>query len=174
MNRLDQHQPLTSTITRFYEGDTISQVFYSHRNDLNTVSICLRNEGRALTPMTFTLSVGDKVVRTLQFSGGNIDNEDCTKFKFDKIEDSQNKTYVAAITSPPADKQAQKPAVFSIEMHEGVMHFKTFYYQAVSAVAQESIAQLTSRFTQDPVFLILWVLMVGYLINRLRLSKRDR
>lgn len=164
MNRLDQHQPLTSTVTRFYEGDTISQVFYSNRNDLNTVSICIRNPDRSLTPMTFTLSVEDRVVRTLEFSGGNIDNEDCTKFKFDKISDSQNKTYVATISSPAVDKKVRSPAAFSVEMHEGVMHYKTYYYQPLQTVVTESIAQIPPRLVSDPIFSIFWGSVIVFLL----------
>ncbi len=174
MNRQDQHQPLTSTITRFYEGETISQIFYSNRNDLNTVSICIRNPDRALTPMTFKLMEGDTVVRNLEFSGGNIDNEDCTKFKFDKIADSKHKTYAATISSPPVDKKLRSPAAFSIEMHEGVMHYKTFYYQSVGEVVKESTTQLFTRFGQDPLFLIFWATAIIYLITRLRLAIRKK
>ena len=167
MNRLDQHQPLTSVITRFYEGDTIAQTFVSNRDNLNTVSICIRNPDRALTPMTFKLSEGDTTVRTIEFSGGNIDNEDCTKFKFEKITDSQNKTYVATISSPSVDKKVRSPATFSVEMHEGVMHFKTFYYQEVSQVIIESTTQFFTRLGQDPFFILVWGAFVVYLLSRI-------
>ena len=168
MNRLDQHQPLTTTITRFYEGDTISQVFYSNRNDLNTASICARNPDRALTPMTFKLMDGVTIVRTLEFSGGNIDNEDCTKFKFDKIADSKHKTYTATISSPPVDKKLRSPAAFGIEMHDGIMHYKAFYYQGLSEVVSESLAQIPPRLVSDPIFSILWGSLITFVIICLR------
>lgn len=167
MNRLDQHQPLTSTVTIFYEGDSIAQIFPSNRNDLNTVSICIRNPARALTPMTFTLTEGDKVIRTIEFSGGNIDNEDCTKFKFDKIPDSQNKTYVATISLRPGDKNIGIPPVFNVEMHEGVMHYKTFYYQSVKDTVAESLAQLPPRILSDWTFFIIWGSLIGLILSRL-------
>lgn len=170
-NRLDIHQPMTSTVTKFSEGEAIAQSFISSRANLNTVSICLRNIDRALIPMTFILSEQGTVVRTIDFSSGNIDNEDCTKFKFTPIPDSQGKSYVATISSLPPDKNKLLPAVLTIEKFGEDLHYKTFYYQPLSEVTLESLIQFYRRLSLDPFFILMYLAGMIYLIIRLLKTK---
>ena len=171
-NRLDQHQPLTSEVVKFNEGESISQEINSTRNNLNTVSICVRNPQRELISLTFTLSEGGIAKRTINFSSGNIDNEDCTKFKFDPINDSQDKVYLATISSLPPDKNKLIPTVLTIEKHEGILHYKTFYYQSMNEVITESFTQFYNRLFLDPLFMIFWVGIVIFIIVKITRGKK--
>jgi hypothetical protein len=172
-NRMDQHQPLTSTVAKFSEGETITQSIYSSRPNLNTVSICLRNVKRELIPMTFTLSQGGSIVRTMEFSSGNIDEEDCTKFKFAPIADSQDQTYLTTITSPTALADKLVPTVLQVELHDGVWHYKTFYYQSMSEVVRESVTQFADRLFSDPWFMLFWIGLIGFVTLKIIRSKSE-
>ncbi len=169
MHRLDAHQPLTSSRLALTPGNSISQVFYSHRDSLDTVSICLRNPDRVLLPLTFSLvDSHGTTLRTLPFSSGNIDNQDCTKFQFDPILSSAKASFTATISVAPVDPKAFPiPPNIYAESHEGTLHFKTFYYQSGSDVAKESFNQLFPRFGQDWGFTFIWTICVGYLLYRL-------
>jgi hypothetical protein len=163
-NRLDQHQPITSTVVKLSEGESITQSIVSTHNNLNTVSICIRNLERGLIPMTFTLNEGDKPIRTLEFSSGNIDNADCTKFKFDPIIDSEHKTYLATISSKPPDINKLIPTILTVEKHGDDLHYKTLYSQPLREAVRESFAQFYSRLWGDKAFVIIWTGLVIYLV----------
>jgi hypothetical protein len=171
-NRLDQHQPLTSQVVKFSEGESISEQIKSTRNNLNTVSMCIRNPQRELIPLTFTLTEGTIVLRTLTFSSGNIETVDCTKFKFDPIVDSRGKIYTATIISIPPSKDKLIPTVLTVEKHEGITHYKTFYYQSTSDVIKESVTQFSNRLSQDLPFMIVWIGILAYVVVKIVRSKR--
>ncbi len=155
-NRLDNHQPLTSSVEKIPEGNSISQSFTSSRDNLNIVSICIRNPERGLIPLQFSLSENDREVRHIDFSSGNIDNEDCTKFQFSPILDSANHLYVARISSFPPDKDKLTPTVLTIEKYGDTLHYKTFYYQSLKEAVAESFSQFPPRIIADLGFFILW------------------
>lgn len=166
-NRLDEHQPLTSGITKFSEGESISLPISPSRNNLNTVSICLRNPQRELIPLTFSLSEGDSPLRTIDFSSGNIDHEDCTKFKFEPIPDSQGKKYLVTVSSQPPSPDKLIPTVLTVEKYQGAIHYKTFYYQPLNEVINESISGFIARLNDDLVFTLFWSLFMLLLIIKL-------
>jgi hypothetical protein len=172
-NRLDQHQPLTSQIIKFSEGESISEKIKATRNNLNTVSICIRNPQRELIPLTFTLTESTTQLRTLTFSSGNIENEDCTKFKFDPITDSQGKVYTTTIKSLPPSKDKLIPTVLTVEKHEDITHYKTFYYQSTSEVIRESLTQFYYRLFLDPWFMIFWAGLAIFIIVKIVRSKSE-
>lgn len=191
MHRLDAHQPRTSSTLTLLPGDTITQTFLSNYNNLDIVSICLRNQDRLLQPLTFTLSNQQgEILRTIPISTGNIDNQDCTKFQFDPITNSADNTFSATITvatgssvAAPGTQPITVEAYTGTDYPQGIalknmvdtnldLHFKTFYSQAYSSVIAESLAQILPRFGRDWVFSIFWTLAVGYLI--FRLIKRPR
>ncbi|KKU45876.1 MAG: hypothetical protein UX62_C0026G0006 [Microgenomates group bacterium GW2011_GWA2_46_7] len=163
MHRLDVHQPLTTSLLHFGQGSRISQTFYSHRDNLDIVSICLRNPDRYQIPLQFVLSEGKQVVRSLDFNSANIDFQDCTKFQFPKVEDSANKTYQVEIISPKStDPLSISPLILDVEAHTGTdylggvaslndkdtgldLHFKTFYHQSIQDTLVESLTQIPPR-----------------------------
>lgn len=190
-NRLDNHQPLSSARLSFVKSNEISQTFVSHYGSLNMVHICLRNPGRSEIPLVFELK--DKagvVVRSLNLTGGNIDNDDCTRFQFAPIIDSQNQSYSALIKTnidpkiDPADETLLRLNV-GIEAHgsgdykegeasvDGVetpydLHFKTFYQQDLKDVVNESIHNLLTRLTKDPFFFLVFTLLIISIVWKYR------
>lgn len=193
-NRLDNHQPLSSARLSFVKANEISQTFVSHHSALNMVHICLRNPGRSEIPLIFELK--DKtgtVLRKLNITGGNIDNDDCTRFKFAPILDSQNQSYTALIKTnidpkiDPADETLLRLNV-GVEAHgggdylegeasvDGVvtpydLHFKTFYLQDLNDVVSESLRNLLVRLTKDPVFFLFFILLLIGIVWKYRQIK---
>lgn len=186
INRTDAHQPLTNQKLPLTGHTSISQTFYSSENNLNIVSLCLRNPSRVLAPLEFSLheaTTSAKPIRTIPFSTGNIDNFDCTRFQFAPIGDSAGRSYAAQIR--PLESEALYPLIgVYVEAHNGQdyqagdayldqaktgydLHFKTSYYQSLPAVAQESAAQFFRRLGQDPLFFLLYALVIIYLFTRL-------
>lgn len=163
-NRIDIHQPQTSTVTKLMEGDSVSQSFVAGRDNLNIVSICLRNFERALIPLNFSLLENNLQIRSIDFSSGNIDNEDCTRFQFSPVLGSAHHSYVAKISSTEPGKDKLIPAVFTVEKYEGDLHYKTFYSQPLKEVVIESLSQLPPRARSDWPFLGLWLLGLIYLL----------
>ncbi|MFH1244006.1 MAG: hypothetical protein V1487_00320 [bacterium] len=175
MHRLDVHQPLTTSLLHFGQGSQISQTFYSTRNNLDIVSVCLRNPDRNQIsfPLQFVLSEGKQVVRSLDFSSANIDFQDCTKFQFPKIADSANKTYQVEIIAPKSTDPLQiRPLILDVEAHNGDLHFKTFYYQSIQDTFVESLQQIPPRILADWGFFVIWGSLVGLVLSRL--LKRNR
>lgn len=186
MNRLDNHQPLSTHNIYFAKIDSISQTFISHRANLNIVSICLRNPNRLLIPLRFELYDDDGgVVRSLDFTGGNIDNFDCTKFQFDPISSSKDKKYTAQIHSvidpllDPQEKAAVQSGIY-VESHGGGdyiggnayingadsgydLHFKTFYRQDIQTVFKESYMSFSYRVMQDRAFIIAFLIILSFI-----------
>ena len=185
-NRLDAHQPLTSSRLSYAKVDSIGQTFKSDYDNLNIVSICIRNQSRVLTPFEFSLyeaTSSSKPIRTLSFSGGNIDNQDCTRFQFDPVDDSKGKVYLATISAKPVGEGREYYSVY-IEAHQGGdyregqaylgttptdqdLHFKTFYRQDLQTVMSESSSQLGGRLISDPLFMIPYLIIIIYVIRRL-------
>lgn len=194
MNRLDNHQPLSSHPIYFAKVDTISQTFVSHRPSLNIVSICMRNPSRLMTPLRFELIDDNaEVVRSLDFSGGNIDNFDCTKFQFEPIKDSLDRSYIAQISAtldPSLDskeKEAAKSGLY-VESHGGGdylggsayvdgkdtgfdLHFKTLYRQEYDEVFKESYLGFGSRIIKDPIFFVVFLTILAFVIIKIRKAK---
>lgn len=194
-NRLDNHQPLTSHKLYFYKTNDVAQTFKSHRANLNTIFICLRNPDRTQIPLAFTL-VDDagSIVRTLDFTGGNIDNFDCTKFKFEPLTDSADREYTAHIIvklDPKLEPRAAdgyRSGVY-VETHAGGdykegtafvdgvatdkdLHFKTVFYQDLRSVVSESLSQLVSRLTTgDPLFMLLYLGVMCWIVLKLWRTK---
>lgn len=193
-NRIDSHQPLTSHKFYFYRLFDLTQTFLSHRPNLNIVSICLRNPDRTLIPLQFMLK-GEEgtTVRTLDFTGGNIDNADCTKFQFEPVKDSEGKKYSAHIvvkldpTLEPRTAQGYRSGLYA-EAHgggdyldgaalvDGVgteydLHFKTHYRQDMGEIVLESLTQLLTRLTADPLFMLTYLVLLGWIVVKLCRSK---
>ena len=181
-NRLDNHQPLTVKNLSYAFANSMSQTFLSHHAGFNRVDICIRNRDRVLLPLRFSLYERgvQTPLRTINFSGGNIDNQDCTRFQFEPIPDSANKEYRAeiAVLPPPPDilpddflhqkdslsievngggDYPQGEAYMDGKMTDYDLHFKSFYEQSMSDALRESVAQLGTRLTEDPVFILLYV-----------------
>ncbi len=165
-NRLDLHQPRTATVSPIQQGQSVSQTFVASRNNLNSVNICLRNPNRILIPVTFLLMQDDVVVRTLDFSSGNIDAEDCARFKFAPVENSGGKTYIATIKTYSVADVISPPAI-AVERYDADLHYKTFFYQPLREVVQESLSQFSARLFGDKIFISLWGGAVLYLLIRL-------
>lgn len=193
-NRLDNHQPLSSHHLLFSKADKISQSFVSNRDDLNTVYICLRNTTRSEIPLRFLLSdETGLVIRSLDFTGGNIDNFDCTRFQFEKISSSKGKSYTASIEtnlSPDLDATDEELLRYGlyIEAHGGGdylagfasvdgaevpydLHFKTLYTQPLPEILKESITQFLARLTKDPVFFLLFIALIVTFVYKLKKAK---
>jgi len=194
MNRTDNHQPLSTHNLSFAKAESIGQTFVSHRPGLNIVSICLRNPNRLLTPLKFDL-IDDQsiIVRSINFTAGNIDSFDCTKFQFDPIIGSAGKSYLAQITPilDPSlilkDQELTKSGIY-IESHGGGdylggqalvngqttdydLHFKTLYRQENLAIFKESYQDFFARVTKDPLFFLGFILFLGLVIWKYRKAK---
>lgn len=184
-NRLDVHQPQTNAYIKYDQAKVVAQSFVANRNNLNIVSLCIRNPARVLAPFRFELvhQQSGRTLRSIDFSGGNIDNMDCTKFQFDPITDSQNQTYELKIISPvdvedetvlprggvyvEAFSDASYPygtALLDGHPLDKDLHFKTFYFQSLSEVTKESYTQFFHRLTLDPLFLVLYTLLLIWVI----------
>lgn len=193
-NRLDNHQPLSSHQLSFAKANSISQTFVAHRNNLNMVNICLRNSSRSPISLLFTLTdQTGAIIRELDFTGGNIDNFDCTRFQFEKIEDSAGRKYFATIATnldPTLDVKEEALLRYGllIEAHGGGdylggtasvdgievpydLHFKTLYYQPLKEVITESWQGFILRLTQDPIFFIIFLLLIAWVVYRLKKAK---
>ena len=193
-NRLDNHQPLSGHPFPFTTANVISQSFVAHEDNLNMVNICLRNPARTLIPLKFILTdEGGEVLHTLNFSGGNIDNDDCTRFQFAPISHSAGKKYLASIATnfvsgtDPETERLLRLELY-IEGHDGGdywegtasvdgvataydLHFKTFYQQDLSSVIRSSWHGLVRRLPADPGFMLIYLLLIvglGYELWRVR------
>lgn len=183
-NRLDNHQPLSSASLSFAKANIITQTFLSHRDNLNAVSICLKNPSRSPIPLHFALADDtNSILRELNFTGGNIDNLDCTRFQFEPIPNSANRRYLASISlnlDPTLDPKEEVLLRYGllIQAHGGGdyldgtasvdgietpydLHFKTFYFQPLKEVVAESSRQFGHRLTQDPLFFLVFLSLLG-------------
>lgn len=186
INRQDLHQPLTDTKHLFEKHDSIAQTFTSNYDNLNIVSICIRNPERSLLPLEFTLhesTVSAEPVRTVAFSGGNIDNQDCTRFQFEPLEDSAGKSYVAQIKALKPEKEYSHSGMYvegygADDYVNGTayldntvtgtdFHFKTSHRENLWSTVGESVIQFGARIGQDSVFFIFYTLLLGFIIYRL-------
>lgn len=191
-NRLDNHQPLTVKNLTFAFASSISQTFYSRHNGVNRVDICLRNRDRVLLPLRFSLYLAGSTtaIRTLDFSGGNIDNQDCTRFQFAPVADSADKEYRAEIAVLPPQSDVlpedfmhtkdslsieangggdypQGAAYLDNKVTEYDLHFKSYYEQSAGDAIRESLAQLGARLTQDPAFIVVYIIALAVLVRGL-------
>lgn len=193
-NRLDNHQPLSSHTFPFTSATSISQSFVAHANNLDRVDICLRNPGRTLIPLRFILTNNHgQLVHALDFTGGNIDNDDCTRFQFAPLPDSAGQSYSATIMTNFAKgedletKDLLRLGVY-IEGHDGGdywegtasvdglatdydLHFKTFYQQNLNEVMRQSLHNLLIRLTKDPLFFFIFLLLLIGLFVRYKQIK---
>lgn len=190
-NRQDAHQPLSGKRLSFSEHDKISQSFTSSHSGLNIVSICLRNPTRILTPIEFTLheaSSSTAAIRQINFTGGNVDNQDCTKFQFEPVPDSQDKLYIAQLSIEPPSSPKLPRANIHVEAYPGEgylnglaftddaeteldLHFKTNYYQSARDVIKESSSQFAERLFQDKLFFAFYIAIVATTIYHLLKKK---
>lgn len=190
-NRLDNHQPMTSQKLLFKTTDIIGQTFISHRSNLNIVSICLRDPLGTPTPLKFTLlDSSNKVIRSLNFNGANIENIDCTKFQFEPVAESKDQTYLVNISTEidssltPLEVASLKQGLY-IEAYDGEdykggeayvggivsphdLHFKTFYRQDLKSVFKESLSSFLTRLLDDPLFIIFFIILVVLVIRLYR------
>lgn len=186
INRQDLHQPLTDTKLSFEQHSSISQSFTSNYDNLNIVSICVRNPERSLLPLEFTLhesTTSATPIRTLAFNGGNIDNQDCTRFQFDPVTDSAGKNYVAAIKAIKSEKEFSHSGMYveSYGASDDIVgvgyldnvptktdfHFKTSHREPLWVTVTQSLAQFWRRLGQDIPFFAFYTLILGLVIYRL-------
>ena len=184
-NRLDNHQPLTtSTISLETINTKVSQTFKSSYNNLNIVYMCLRNPKSLTVPLEFRLyesTSSGRIVRTLPFNTSNINNTDCTRLQFNPITDSKNKQYLAEVEvmdttgirkelyiETSSDKEYENGTAYVNDKKANIdLHFKTLYKQGNKEVIQESISQFLKRILKDPVFIILYIAILFYTIRKL-------
>lgn len=186
MNRQDVHQPLTDTKLLLDSATSVSQTFVSSYANLNIVSVCLRNPARLLSPLTFNLYEGDSStpIRKIDFSGGNVSEDDCTRLQFEPIADSFDQSYTFELTSAGfADPVNLKNSMYLEVAHDSNYpdgtgyvdgdpigmdtHFKTFYRQEIGEVFRESISQFVNRLPLDLGFILPYILLVAFVIYRL-------
>lgn len=192
MNRLDVHQPRTSSKIVYDQSSSISQSFISHANNLNIVSICIRNRHRVLEPLQFNLyeaTTSSPPVRTLKFSSGNIDNQDCTRFQFELISNSKGKQYLASIVRLNASQKKRSPiyieAYHDEDYLEGTafkddvplnqdLHFKTFYRQPLNQAIKGAAINFIQRIFADPLFFLFYSLLLTLIIRHFhKINKND-
>lgn len=189
-NRQDAHQPLGGNKIFFSKAEVISQSFISSAPNLNITSICLRNVDRVLSPFEFSLhesTSSSEAIRSIDFSGGNIDNQDCTRFQFEPVIDSEGKLYVAQIkpklslledpriniyleANPGQDYLDGQAYVDNVETPYD-LHFKTYYQQDLKTVVSESLSNFLIRFTKDPIFTLVWSALIIVVIWVYRKAK---
>lgn len=186
MNRQDNHEPQTDTKQLLTTAHAVSQTFVSHTPNLNIVSICLRNPARLLAPITFSLKEegSSTTLRQIDFSGGNVSEDDCTRLQFAPIEDSAGRTYRATLTSNSFANQRNPADSMYVEVAsdnnyregsayiDGVplgqdLHFKTFYRQSTRQVASESVSQFVHRLPLDPLFMVPYGLLLAVVLFKL-------
>lgn len=172
-NRLDQHQPFTDGTLILPPGDVVSQTITASRNNLNTVSICLRNPNHVEIPLTFTLIENNQAIRTLDFNSANIDKDDCTKLKFLPVDNSQGHSYIARIESAKRETESAISPPILVEKNGSTLHYKTFYYQSMNEVVNESVIQFYNRVFLDPWFMIVWVGLIIFTIFKIVRSKSE-
>lgn len=191
INRQDLHQPLSDTRLYLDTYSSISQTFTSSHENLNIVSICIRNPNREMTPLEFAIfeSTSSAVpVRSLSFTGGNIDNQDCTRFQFEPVSDSAGKNYVAMIRATQPREVYPRAGIY-VESYAGSdtidgtayqdtkevkadLHFKTAYRERLRGTISGSISQFMRRVGQDLLFFIPYGAACIYLIIRMRRLKK--
>lgn len=194
-NRIDNHQPLTTNRLRLEPSGAIAQSFYSSRNGLNIVSICLRSD-HFLEPLEFTLheaTYSSSPVRTISFNVANIDNFDCTKLQFDEINNSQDKQYFAVITRVKSEEEFldSKPTPIYVEAnsrndyksgsayYDGVelaydLHFKTHYKQEPRDTLEEVISGFSARIVSDLAFFLPYSFIIIFVLYKyLKLKQKD-
>lgn len=191
-NLVDVHQPLGDSRLPLSSAAPLAQSFLASAPDLNIVSLCLRNPSRSLAKLEFTLheaTTSAQPLRTISFTGGNIDNQDCTRFQFPPVPDSLHQTYLAQVRYlPEALDPKLPPQPIYLEAHDGEdyqagvaylagtptaydLHFRTNYYQPLSQTITSSVLHFLQRLPQDPAFLFVYTLLVGltlYLLWRRR------
>ncbi len=172
-NRQDQHQPFTNSALVLTSGGFVSQSITARANNLNIVSICLRNPNHVTMPLTFKLIENDQVIRTLDFSSANIDKDDCTKLKFVPVDNSENRTYIAKIESLTTESDSTILPSIVVEKNDSVLHYKTFYYQSTREVIIESITQFYNRLPLDPWFLIFWLGLIIFTVFKITRRKSE-
>lgn len=186
MNRQDVHQPLTDTRYLLDTANSVGQTFRSSHDDLNIVSVCLRNPARLLTPLTFELYEEGKEVplRVIAFSGGNVSEDDCTRLQFEPISDSRGTNYTFSLVSdgfvnPISAKNSMYMEVADDSNYQDGTalidgapigmdtHFKTFYRQENREVVRESIDQFIHRLPLDLSFMIPYIILLGLVTYKL-------
>lgn len=191
INRTDVHQPLSDTRLYLDKYSAVSQTFTSTHNNMNIVSICIRNPNREMTPFEFAVYEGTSsaaAVRTLAFTGGNIDNQDCTRFQFEPIADSAGKSYVAEVRATRPREEYPRVGIY-VESYAGEdsvdgaayqdtkmiaadLHMKTAYRERLTVTVTKSITEFFTRAGQDLLFFILYGALFIYILIRIfRLKK---
>lgn len=186
-NRIDNHQPLTTNRLRLDPGGVIAQSFYSSRDGLNIVSVCLRSD-HFLEPLEFTLhesTIDSMAIRSISFNVANIDNFDCTKLQFDEINNSKDKQYFAAITRVKSEEEFldSKPIPIYAEAnsrndyksgsayYDGVelaydLHFKTHYKQDPGDTLEEVISDFSTRIVSDLAFFLPYSIIIIFVLYK--------
>lgn len=191
LNREDLHQPLTDTKIPFIGHSVMSQTFTSNHDNLNRVSICLRNPRRLLLPLRFELKEIEQqeVIRTIDFSGGNIAEEDCTRFQFEPVENSAGRQYIASIIAVNEEIDSPHTGMY-FEAYGGEdyvkgyafvdeqevtsdLHFKTAYRENIWTTVRTSLRDFVTRLGQDPIFLVLYLALLTFVFNRYRQSSKS-
>lgn len=182
-NRLDAHQPLSDYKLPITPSTPISQTFIPSKNNLNIVSICLRNPERIQSPMIFNLYDADSVepIRTIEFSASNIDSLDCTRFQFEPVADSVGRTYRGELLSldegdPPIGLYIE---AYSVDDYtNGVsmvgdsivpydLHFKTHYTQQLDETVSDSSSNFIRRLFADIPFLTAYIIILLFTLTYL-------
>lgn len=194
-NRIDNHQPLTTNKLKLDPGGVIAQSFYSSRDRLNIVSICLRSD-YFLEPLEFALhesTTSASPIRSISFNVANIDNFDYTRLQFEEIIDSKDKQYIATITRPTLleDFEDTKPIAVYVEANsrddyiQGTayyngqilsydLHFKTYYKQDPTDTLKEVVSGFGARIVSDLAFFLPYSLLIIFVLHKyLKLEKKD-
>lgn len=152
-NRLDTEAPGTSYLP-FAESRPFT--FTPKHSGLNIILLRMKNPDLADTS-DFVFTIGDstgQTLRRLNFSGRNIGDPSDVRLQFDPILNSSGQPLTLAVSSPSK----------SVKLENG---FRAYYRTSGLSVN-------LAPFTRDPVFMVLWALLVFGLTRTLWGPKSSR
>lgn len=186
-NRLENHQPRTNLKFPLTGVSTIAQSFTASHDNLNIVSLCLRNSKRSIGSMQFNLyeaTSSSQALRSINFDAGNIDNQDCTRFQFEPVAESKDKNYLAEVSiSDPAitlgmyvegytdDDYPQGTAISNEAPQMFDLHFKTFYKQDLKSIVTVESYNFVSRLFKDKLFFTIYAILVLAILYKIQKLK---
>ncbi len=184
LNRLDVHQPLGSLRIPLSGHSSVSQSFVAGSDNLNIVSICVRNPARVIAPLEFRLheaTASAIPIRSIPFSTANIAFQDCTRFQFEPVVGSAEKLYVASIYNLADEKLSPLTEVYveadrSHDYQDGQaylnlseknydLHFKTSFSEDLGSSLRGATAQFVHRLASDPVFFVFYLALLLWIIK---------
>lgn len=164
-NRLDVQRPASRAVPLIVSKETS---FIPMHNSLNIIVFSMKNPDLANTG-EFRASLIDKrgagIIRTLEFSGRNLEDPGDVRFQFDPIPDSAGKELTLRVEK----KQENRPVVgIYVGKDEEIAFYS--YYRVISKWAALSafVERWRDNISSDLGFFIVWLVALSslYIVQR--------